>query len=138
MKRLGLVFAVLIAVTACGDDTADTSTTGGPGGPEFVTVIMDDFFFDPETVTVRAGALVNVTAENTGGTVHTWTVLTEGDEVRSASGLDPSRVIVSVEADDGQIGTGSFTAPGPGIYQVICLIIGHVEAGATGTLIVEG
>jgi hypothetical protein len=43
-----------------------------------------------------------------------------------------------VESDDGQIGTGSFAAPGAGIYQVIRIIIGHVETGVTGALIVEG
>jgi plastocyanin len=141
MKRVVLALSLVLVVAACGDGEAgDESTTTRPtGAPEFVTVTMDDFSFDPATVTVAAAVMVNVTVENSGGSHHTWTVLTAGDEVTTASGLDPSRVIVTVEADAGQIGTGSVMwSYGPGIYRVICTVSGHLELGMEGTLIVEG
>lgn len=138
MRKLGLMLVLVLLVAACGDDEGEDTTATGAPAPESVTVGLDDFLFEPSTLTVTADAQVSLTAINSGGSEHTWTLLTEGDDVVTAVGLDPARVIVSVEADEGASATGTFTSPAPGIYQVICTITGHLELGMEGTLIVEG
>jgi uncharacterized cupredoxin-like copper-binding protein len=135
MRRLSFLCAVLL-VAGCGD-SGGTTTTQGATGPQSVTVTLEDYFFSPESVTVAAGATVNVTGDNPSGTDHTWTVLTAGDEVSTAVGLPDERVLFRVYGTPGSSAVGSFVAPEPGIYQVICIISGHVELGMTGTLIVS-
>lgn len=137
MRRLLPTVLVTLLVAACGG-SGGTTTTQGAGGPQSVTVTLEDYFFAPDSVTVSAGATVNMTADNPSGTDHTWTVLTEGDEVSTAVGLPEERVFFELYGEPGSSTVGSFTAPAAGIYQVICTIAGHVELGMTGTLVVSG
>lgn len=137
MKRLLLpaLFALLIA--ACGDDAPSGDGNGEPPPPQSVSVTLDDFSFDPETVTVAAGAEVTITADNVAGSEHDWTLVAAGAEVERAADLDAADIIVKVSVAAGQSATETFTAPSPGIYQVICTLAGHMELGMEGTLVVE-
>ncbi|HUG74982.1 MAG TPA: sulfocyanin-like copper-binding protein [Acidimicrobiia bacterium] len=137
MRRLLAMTVVTLLLAGCGS-SGGTTTTQGATGPQSVSVTMEDYFFAPESVTVAAGATVNVTGDNPSGTDHTWTVLTAGDEVSTAIGLPEERILFQVYGTPGSSAVGSFVAPGPGIYQIICTISGHVELGMTGTLIVSG
>jgi plastocyanin len=135
MRRL-LLLCVVLLVAACGGSEG-TTTTQGSTGPQSVTVTMEDFFFSPESVTVTAGATVNVTGDNQSGTDHTWTVLTAGEEVSTAVGLPEERILFEVYGTAESSAVGSFVAPAPGIYQVICTVSGHLELGMEGTLVVS-
>lgn len=136
MRRL-LLLCVVILVAGCGG-SGGTTTTQGNSETQTVTVVMEDYFFSPESVAVTAGATLSVTGDNPSGTDHTWTVLAAGDEVSTAVGLPEERILFEVYGTPGSSAVGSFVAPGPGIYQVICTISGHVELGMTGTLVVSG
>lgn len=137
MRRLLGMTVVTLLLAGCGGD-AQTTTTQGSTGSLSVTVTLEDYFFAPESVTVTAGATVNVTGENPSATDHTWTVLTAGDEVSTAVGLPDGRILFQLYGTPGSSAVGSFVAPEPGIYQVICNISGHVELGMNGTLVVSG
>ncbi len=74
-----LVAALLLIATACRADEADSPTVTEPAGPvdQTITVVMDDFEFKPETVTVRAGTTVRFRFRNEGATIHDAAI---GDE----------------------------------------------------------
>jgi plastocyanin len=135
MNRIGLILALVLVVAACGDDEG---ATNGPPQPASVDVVAGDMFFDPDTVTVSAGGQVTVNVTNTGGLEHTWTLLSDGPDLTTAVGLDEGRIIAEVIVGVGDSASVTFTAPGAGVYQVICTIVGHLEAGMEGTLIVSG
>jgi uncharacterized cupredoxin-like copper-binding protein len=135
--RRQFTLCALVLIAGCGG-SGGTTTTQGVAGPQSVTVTLEDYFFAPESVMVTAGATVNVTGDNPSGTDHTWTVLTAGDEVSTAVGLPQERILFEVHGTPGSSAVGSFVAPEPGIYQIICTTSGHVELGMTGTLVVSG
>lgn len=135
MKRIGLALALVLVVAACGDDDG---ATNGPPQPATIEFVLGDLFFDPDTVTVSAGAQVTVDAANTGALDHTWTLLSDGPEVMTAIGLDEGRILGEVTVDAGESGSVTFTAPGGGVYQVICRVEGHLETGMEATLVVSG
>ncbi len=102
------------------------------------TVFLHDYYFQPATIEVPRGARVVLTVVNRGNHEHAW-VLMEKDFVwehpfdaeDSNHGL--TRVTVDVIGRD----TLVFTAPSePGEYNIVCSILGHVEFGMVGTLIV--
>jgi uncharacterized cupredoxin-like copper-binding protein len=136
MKRLVLVIAVLLIAAACGDDDGATTTTPGVS-PVARDVVLDDLFFAPGTLTVPAGAQVTLSLANEGGLDHSWVLLSAGPDVTTVDGLDPARVLVSYSLASGASDEVTFVAPSAGLYQVICDVTGHIEAGMEGTLIVE-
>lgn len=135
MKRIGLALALVLIVAACGDDDG---AANGPPQPATIEFELGDMFFDPDTVTVSAGAQVTVNAANTGALEHTWTLLSDGPDVMTGIGLDEGRILAEMTVDAGESGSVTFTAPDGGVYQVICRVAGHLEAGMEATLAVSG
>jgi plastocyanin len=137
-KLLALPSLVLLIVTvaACGDDGTDT--TPPANGQVSESVAVDDFSFEPATITVPTGAGVTLTLDNVGEFDHTWTLLGDGPSVDAAAGLDPGRILAEAVVAVGASETLTFTAPAAGLYQVICTVEGHLELGMEGTLIVQG
>ena len=134
-------------LAACGgDDEATEPTVGGPGGDTIeVSVAMIEFEYDPATMEVPAGAEVTVTAANEGSIEHDFVMLDQGHEVASEDDLpddvDQFRVdsaVVALHAEPGEFAEGTFVAPAPGAYQVICLVPGHFSAGMEATFTVTG
>lgn len=127
-------------------------STGTPSHPEVtttaretaegavaLTVVLYDYHFRPETVEVPAGAKVTLTVVNRAHHEHAWVLMEKDytweepfDAEDSAHGL--YRITVDVLGRD----ILTFTAPPvPGEYNVVCSIVGHVEHGMVGKLIVR-
>ncbi|MET0832025.1 MAG: plastocyanin/azurin family copper-binding protein [Acidimicrobiia bacterium] len=150
--KTGKLVIVAVAATAAmlaacgGDDEAAEPTVEGPGGDTIeISVAMIEFEYDPVTMEVPAGAEVTVTAANEGSIEHDFVMVDQGHEVVSEDDLpddiDQFRVdsaVVALHAEPGEFAEGTFIAPDPGDYQVICLVPGHFSAGMEATFTVTG
>jgi plastocyanin len=85
-----------------------------------LTVILDDFTFDPSDITVQTGQ-VNLTLVNEGAAVHDLTVPELGITILVSPG---ESVTTGLEFDT------------PGTYDTLCSIPGHATLGMTGSLVV--
>ena len=94
--------------------------TAGAQQAQNVTVMMEDNYFEPASVTVPAGS--TVTWVHNGNNPHTTT---------SYDGLWDSGIIPG-----GSGGTFSFTFNEPGTYEYFC--IPHEDQGMVGTVTVTG
>lgn len=130
-----LIIAAAMLATACGG-AAELPQTGAPVD---MTVDMVEFMFNPATVTVPAGAEVNITLVNSGTLEHEWVVMNLGASATEPfDEEDEANIYWEEEVGPGDTSTQTFTAPTqPGEYQIVCGIAGHLEAGMTGALIVE-
>ena len=128
---LGIVLAALL-LAGCG---------GGGGGQTQWDVTMNDFVFEPSTVTVPTGAQVTINLNNQGTQDHNFVIMQLGKDV-SGSWSDANKGDVFYEKDQllsGQTTAITFTAPNePGEYQILCSVPGHLEAGMMGKLVVTG
>jgi plastocyanin len=86
-----------------------------------LTVILDDFAFDPSDVTVQTGQ-VNLTLVNEGAAVHDLTVPELG---------------ITILASPGESVTTGLEFDTPGTYDTLCSIPGHAALGMTGSLVVR-
>jgi plastocyanin len=128
---LTVLGALALAATACAPAQPAAAQRGGgqaaqagQQAAQAVTVTMTDLKFSPETVRVKAGTPVQLTAANKGLIEHNW-VVEVGDET------------FQLDARPGQTASKTFTPTTPGTYTVVCTIPGHEQAGMKGTLIVE-
>lgn len=76
--------------------------------------------FSPEAVYVRQGDIVEVTIRNAGRAPHTWTI---HDLALDTGVLDP-----------GEWTTIKFRADREGVFESMCDVAGHYDAGMKGTL----
>ncbi len=86
-----------------------------------ITVEATEMAFDPATLEITAGELVNLTVTNTGQSFHDLTI----DE------LD-----LQIDVDSGQSATAGLEIDEPGDYVYYCSVAGHASAGMQGTLTV--
>lgn len=86
-----------------------------------VRVVAGDMYFDPSQLQLTPGEAVNVTLDNRGAAFHDFTVPELG---------------FMLAADGGAQARGALTAAEPGIYDFLCSVPGHAQAGMTGTLTV--
>ncbi len=134
MKRVILATAILglfaLALAACG---------GGSQSVD-VTVKMSEFLFDPDGIEVPAGAQVNLTLDNSTGTLeHNFLVMNQGVQVSDTfTDADQGNVYFEQLATPaGDTAQATFTAPAePGVYQFLCSVAGHLTQGMEGTLTV--
>ncbi len=129
-----LALLVVLVLTACG---GGGSSSGGSSGGANLTITATEFKFDPADESVSAGQTVNVTLKNNGSVDHTWVVLKQGVNDTTSSQFSADQALFTVKAAAGQTGTGSFTAPAAGQYEIICDVPGHLDAGMKGTLTVK-
>ena len=117
----GCLLTLVAAATliGCGSDSDSESEPTSSGG---TNVDAYDFRFEPTTLTVRAGAKVDLSLHNEGDAEHNFSI-------------EEAKVDTDIEAgDDADV---SFTAPAdPGDYTFFCSY--HRGSGMTGTLHVEG
>ncbi|GAB4540324.1 MAG: cupredoxin domain-containing protein [Anaerolineales bacterium] len=100
---------------------------------------MTDFHFTPESVVVPAGEEVALTVVNSGTVKHQFIVFKLGKDAGSAfDAQDQENIYWQVEAEPGETKTLAFPAPAePGEYYITCGVVGHLEAGMVGKLIVR-
>jgi len=138
--RVSGLVALVVVVGACsGTTTTTTGEISDPFGPPFgVEAAARDFEFIPSSWTVPSNALLVVDFENEGTVEHFFAII-EGPHVDSAADLDRSLIFRELGVGPGATTSDTFLAPTePGSYQVICTVAGHLEAGMTAKLIVEG
>lgn len=152
MRRIllpALILSLVLALTACGDDSSPAVTNGdmssgadgssdmtsdsgdmGHGGEENTPMVDGareiemtgtSFAFDPEEITVAAGEDITI-------------VLTADDILHDFTLEDAEG---HVAADAGETASGGMRIDEPGTYTYYCSVEGHREAGMEGTLVVE-
>jgi plastocyanin len=104
-----------------------------------VSVVAHDFFFDPDTIEVPAGAEVTLTLINRGKSEHVWMVFEKGyTPTFPHDEEDTPHVYARTIADVTVQETFTFTAPSEkGEYTTICSLPEHAEKGMIGTLVVK-
>jgi glucose/arabinose dehydrogenase/uncharacterized cupredoxin-like copper-binding protein len=104
---------------------AATPTTGDSGAgtvaTDELTVNMGEMFFEPERIVIPADTDVEVMLENSGVTLHNFTVADSDISVDVEPGV-PVEAVINLPA---------------GKYKVICNVPGHKEAGMTAQLVVK-
>jgi glucose/arabinose dehydrogenase/uncharacterized cupredoxin-like copper-binding protein len=100
---------------------ADTDTGADSTADSELTVTMSDMFFDPDRIQIPADTDIRVTLENSGDTLHNFTV---------------ADTDISVDVEPGVTGEAVINLPA-GKYKVFCDVPGHKEAGMTAQLIVK-
>lgn len=136
-RVLGLVtvLALALLLAACGggggQQTSSSSSGGQTGGTATstagnvreITVVMDDFSFEPQEIRVKSGERVKFVIRNEGSVAHDWHV----------DALNLSTPLVAA----GQTATYEFTAGAAGTYDSYCAEPGHEVLGMVGKLIIE-
>ena len=109
---------------------------GGPSNE--ISVTTTDFHFNPQNWTVPAGETITVTLVNNGTLEHEWVLLKQGESATAPfNDDDEAKVLWEIEAKAGETTTGTFTAPAAGNYEVVCGVVGHLEQGMAGSLLVK-
>lgn len=117
---------VLVFLSAC--------QSSGPSTR--LTVELNDFSITPTQLSVSAGSEIQIKVANKGTVEHNFYIMQYGVDVGDM--FDDEDIAsaywdVDVQPDDTVDLT--FTAPDqPGIYQVVCAMPGHLQAGMVGTL----
>ena len=135
------ITALTLLVLACGGGNdgnggggngsgaeVDEPPAAAGGAPQNLTMRAGDWYFDPNSFSVRAGVPVTVTFQSVGPMfAHTFNIKNLNGE---------GELFSSDRFENGTTGTLTFTISQPGSYQFICLVRGHAERGQTGTLTV--
>ena len=86
-----------------------------------VSITGSEFKFSPNIIQVPVGQKISLRLNNSGSVEHDLTIPGPG---------------FSLPARAGQSATGEFTFDKPGVFEFICSIPGHKDAGMKGTLMV--
>jgi len=116
-RSIGLRAAAIGALLAFGAAAGPASKPQSAEHAHADKIVIDNFAFEPSTLTVSAG------------TVLTW--LNEDDAPHTVVGTDPESPIESPPLDTGE--RYSLTLERPGTYRYFCSLHPHM----TGTVIVE-
>ena len=110
---------VFVAVTGCG-----TTPAANPAQAE-IAVVMSEWSFEASRSTFTAGVPYRFQLRNAGTGEHEWAVVPGG-------ATDESGALIEVEEDwlpPGATISRTVTFPGPGRYDFVCFLPGHLEAG---------
>lgn len=127
-----LVLAVLLAACGGGGGSSQpqsqaprqqTGSSGASGQVREIKVVLSDFSFEPQEITVKRGERVRLVLENTGTVAHDWTL--------------PELNLVSPKVQPRQTATYEFSVDRAGNFRTVCAEPGHEALGMVGTLIVE-
>jgi uncharacterized cupredoxin-like copper-binding protein len=129
------VVALALLATACSSD--DGATTS-------LDVKLDSFEFDGSSWEVPAGQEITIELANEADIAHEWVILKPGVTITSEDDLPATEeellaefVYWEEEVEAGDTQTFTFTAPPAGVYQVVCAIEDHYDAGMEGELTVS-
>ncbi|HET6317752.1 MAG TPA: copper-containing nitrite reductase, partial [Chloroflexota bacterium] len=101
--------------------TQTPAVAAQPALPTSITVNASEFKFVPNSIQVPMGQKVTFTLDNTGVVEHDMTIQAAG---------------FTLLARAGQTATGEFTFDKAGVFDFICSVAGHKDAGMKGTLTV--
>lgn len=143
---------VLVGVTvACGSEDSNVDSAADLASAPIerqVTVEMRDLAFEPQSISIRADEVIEMTFHNNGAVVHDFTIDQMDADVKEmmagggmatgghTSGNDMPRAM-HMAVSMGQEGVMRLRVREPGEYQYYCTVPGHREAGMSGTLTVE-
>lgn len=141
-KNLYLILALVLSafvLAACGGGGETTSN-------EYKVTVVNEFGFEPDTITVKAGETVTVTFENSGTVEHNLNFLKPDaefdhllEEIKEGAGEHIVEELLTDmhDIEPGHTETVTFVAPSEaGEYKFICTTPGHAEAGMVGTFVV--
>jgi uncharacterized cupredoxin-like copper-binding protein len=128
--------AIVLLLAACGGGETQT------GAKEFTISVKDEFSFDPDNLTVKAGEEVKITFENTGSVAHSFNILKADADLEHIMEEEPDEehlheeLIFDIhEVVSEASSSETFAAPSePGEYTIFCSVPGHAQAGMVGTL----
>jgi uncharacterized cupredoxin-like copper-binding protein len=129
IKRAFLLLVLQISLAAC-------SSTSGPSTN--INLNMTDFAFSPNEFTVPAGAEISLKVTHDGAVAHEFIIMNYGTDAGHMFDEDDApNVYWKIKVEPGITEAISFTAPQePGVYQIVCGMPGHLQAGMVGTLTV--
>ncbi len=125
-KIIFLLILLSVFLSAC--------QTGRPSTQ--LNVELNDFVITPNQLAVPAGSEIQIRIANRGAVVHNFYIMKFGVEVgKEFDEEDISGAYWEAEIQPDDTATFTFTSPDqPGVYQVICGVPGHLQAGMVGML----
>ena len=126
MRRLLPLTTVLALIAAgCGGDDDEPGRTVTVQSGETITVVGDEYSFDPETIVLTGGGKLTIALDNQGSLAHNLRVFDGASDIGGTptfAGGDPRPGTVDVE---------------PGEYELVCTVGDHADLGMTGKLQVK-
>ena len=128
MKKKLLYILLLATIILSAYSKNGTSNT--------LNVEITDFAFTPNQFSMQAGEQITLHATHNGLVEHDFVIMKLGTDVGGHFNEDDlANVYWQVRIQPGESQTVTFTVPSePGIYQIVCAMPGHVEAGMVGSL----
>jgi len=108
------------------------------GASTTIDLTITDYHYEPDIFTVPAGQEITLNFDNQGFVSHQFVIFKLGTDAGGKIGPeDQDNIYWRFEVLPGHSDTATFVAPSePGEYYVTCGILGHLEAGMSGSLIV--
>ncbi len=127
MKKILLfLLALSMALTACQSSAASKK----------LEIELSDFKITPGQLSAQAGAQVTVSITNNGTVKHQMSIFKLGTEAGAMfDDQDRQNVLWEIEVQPGETKSATLIVPeAAGIYQVVCAMPGHLQAGMFGSL----
>ena len=120
-----LIALLAFVPLGCGDDDDEPGRTVTVESGTTVTVVGDEYSFDPETIVLTGGGELTVELDNAGTLAHNLRVFDGESDIGGTptfAGGDPRSGAVDLE---------------PGEYELVCTVGDHADLGMTGKLTVR-
>jgi uncharacterized cupredoxin-like copper-binding protein len=109
-----------------------------------ITLLANEFKFEPASITVPVGQPVTLTIKNKGAIEHDFVIqkIKMKDVVEQTSSMNMGHDMAGMNYDlhvatmGGESSVITFTPVEAGTYEFFCAIKGHKESGMTGTMVV--
>jgi plastocyanin len=122
LRRFALVLALSsLLVLGCGDEGKPGRTVTTPAGAK-LSVVADEYSFDPSTIVLEGAGTLTVTLRNKGSLAHNLKLFRGDEEI----GGTPTLPVGRSESTRLNLEHGS--------YRMVCTVGDHEELGMTGTL----
>jgi uncharacterized cupredoxin-like copper-binding protein len=123
-----LLILQAVSITACSHSRASSR----------MNITITDFMFSPDEFTVPAGAEITIRVTQGGAVGHDLIIMEYGaDAGDKFDDEDKASVYWEIDVPAESVEIAHFTAPSrPGVYQIVCGMPGHMQAGMVGKLIV--
>jgi uncharacterized cupredoxin-like copper-binding protein len=130
--RIALLFVFALVLAAC--------SNAALSGPQVINMTLQEFGFQPSTITVKVGQPVKIVLKNNGTVTHDFSSTDAMVTVMNSQGamhdMDNMNLMMHVAVEAGQSGSIEFTPTQAGTYTFFCTVAGHKDAGMMGKLVV--